>query len=49
LLAGGILENWLADSEPCKTALNKGAPEQDGDPEWMNFPVADLANQMIKD
>jgi len=49
LLAGGILENWLADSEPCKTALKKGAPEQEDDPEWMNVPVADLANQMIKD
>lgn len=48
LLAGGLLENWLADSEPCKTALKHGAPEQDGDPEWMSLPVQDLANQMIK-
>lgn len=49
LLAGGVLENWLADSAPCKTALNKGAPEQDGDAPWMGYPVADLVNKMIKE
>ncbi len=48
LLAGGLLENWLADSEPCKTALKKGAPVQDDDPEWMEMPVQDLANKMIR-
>lgn len=47
LFAGGLLENWLADSEPCKTALEKGAPEEDGDPEWMNLPVSELANKVI--
>lgn len=48
LLAGGLLENWLADSEPCKTALKKGAPSMDNDPEWMNAPVKELANKMLK-
>ena len=48
LFAGGLLENWLADSEPCKTALKSGAPDEEGDPEWMSLPVEDLANKMIK-
>lgn len=48
LLAGGVLENWLADSEPCKTALEKGAPAEDSDSLWLNSPVAELANKMIK-
>ncbi len=49
LFAGGLLENWLADSEPCKTALEKGAPAAEDDPEWMDIPVQELANRMIKD
>ncbi len=48
LLAGGLLENWLADTTPCETALTRGAPEQDGDAPWMNYPVADLANKIIQ-
>lgn len=48
LFAGGLLENWLADSEPCKTALKDGAPRIDGDPAWMNVPVADLATRIIE-
>ena len=48
LFAGGLLENWLSDSEPCKTALKKGVSDEDNDPEWMGLPVKDLANQMIK-
>ena len=47
LLAGDLLENWLADDHPCKTALNKGAPSKRDDPEWMNMPVLDLANGVI--
>ncbi len=47
LLAGGILENWLADSEPCKTALEKGAPRQDEDPAWMDVPVQELVKPML--
>ena len=48
LFAGGLLENWLADSEPCKTALKEGAPRIDGDPMWMNFPVQGLATRIIE-
>ena len=47
LLAGDLLENWLADDHPCKTALNKGAPSKRDDPEWMDMPVLDLANGVI--
>jgi hypothetical protein len=47
LLAGDLLENWLADSHPCETALRKGAPEHKGDPDWMNLSVAELANGVI--
>ena len=47
LLAGDLLENWLADSHPCETALRKGAPEKKGDPDWMNLPAGELANRVI--
>ena len=48
LVAGDLLENWLADDEPAKTALKKGAPEKSDDPEWMGLPPLDLAQQVIK-
>ncbi len=41
-LAGDLLENWLADTNPCETALERGAPAYRDDPEWMNMPMADL-------
>ena len=47
LLAGDLLENWLADDNPCETALEKGAPSRRGDPEWMNTPVTDLVNNIL--
>ncbi len=47
LLAGDLLENWLADDNPCETALERGAPVRRGDPEWMSMPVADLASEII--
>lgn len=47
LLAGDLLENWLADSHPCETALRKGAPEKKGDPDWMNLPAGELAKRVI--
>ena len=47
LIAGDLLENWLADDHPCKTALKKGAPARRDDPEWMDQPVLDLANGVI--
>ena len=48
LLAGDLLENWLADSHPCQTALRKGAPEKKGDPDWLNMVPYDLAMGVIK-
>ncbi|MDE6250110.1 MAG: AsmA family protein [Alphaproteobacteria bacterium] len=47
LLAGDLLENWLADDEPCKTALQRGAPAQRGDPDWLNAPLTELLNGVL--
>lgn len=47
LLAGDLLENWLADDHPCKTAMKRGAPLQSGDPDWFKIPAQDLANVVI--
>lgn len=47
LLAGDLLENWLADDEPCKTALSRGAPEMRGDPEWLNAPLTELIDGVL--
>lgn len=47
LLAGDLLENWLADDNPCKTAIEEGAPVIREDPEWMNLPVIDLADSVL--
>ena len=41
-LAGDLLENWLADSNPCKTALERGAPAYREDEEWINEPMSNL-------
>ena len=46
-VAGDLLENWLADGNPCKTALNRGAPERRGDPEWLNSPMSDLVFEIL--
>ena len=48
LLAGDLLENWLADDTPCKTAIERGAPIRRDDPEWMSIPALDLANNILK-
>lgn len=42
LVAGDLLENWLADSNPCETALEIGAPDRRGDPEWLSKPMSEL-------
>ena len=47
LLAGDLLENWLADDEPCKTALERGAPPMRGDPEWLNVPLTELIDGVL--
>ena len=47
LLAGDLLENWLADAHPCETAMKRGAPLADGDPEWMGDDVKQLAVSVL--
>ena len=48
LVAGDLLENWLADDKPCKTAKEKGAPVYDDDPEWFSVPVSQLIENVLK-
>lgn len=47
LLAGDLLENWLADPHPCETAMNSGAPSMTGDAQWMNVPIDELVNSVL--
>lgn len=48
LVAGDLLENWLADAHPCETALQKGAPLFYDDPEWMATDVSELMGSVLK-
>ena len=47
LVAGDLLENWLADKNPCKTAFESGAPLQHGDPEWMGQDIDTLMESVF--
>lgn len=47
LVAGDLLENWLADTHPCETALERGAPVFPSDPDWMREDVVDLINGVL--
>jgi len=47
-LAGDLIEGWLADDNPYKTASTKGAPRKRGDPEWMDVPVKKLAQDFFE-
>lgn len=47
-LAGDLIENWLADDHPCRTARKSGAPVLRHDPEWMALPMAELVGRIIK-
>ena len=47
LVAGDLLENWLADAHPCETALKKGAPSYSEDPEWMATDVSELIGTVL--
>ena len=47
LVAGDLLENWLADDEPCRTAAKHGAPVRRDDPKWFETPVSDLMNSVF--
>lgn len=48
LLAGDLLENWLADDTPCKTAMARGAPDFKDDPEWLGTPMSELIETVLK-
>lgn len=48
LLAGDLLEGWLADDKPCKTAMNKGAPRRRDDPDWLNSPVKIVVQEFFE-
>lgn len=48
VLAGDLLEGWLADEHPCNTARQKGAPLKRDDPEWFETPVQELSNSLFK-
>ena len=47
VLAGDLLEGWLADDNPYETAKEKGAPPKRDDPDWMNQPVEILSNSLF--
>ena len=47
LLAGDLLEGWLADDHPYKTAMKKGAPLKRDDPEWFKVSMFDLITDML--
>ena len=47
LVAGDLLENWLADDRPCETAMKRGAPDYEDDPEWMSAPMAELVGGVL--
>ena len=47
-LAGDLLESWLADDNPYKTARDKGAPRKRDDPEWMGKPVKVLVQEFFE-
>jgi hypothetical protein len=49
LVAGDLLENWLADDEPCKTAMKHGAPARRHDPDWLDIPMQDLLNGVFNE
>lgn len=48
LIAGDLLENWLADDHPCETALERGAKLYRDDPEWFEVPVVELVDGMLE-
>ncbi len=44
LLAGDLLENWLADPHPCETALERGGFVFRDDDAWLRAPVEELVD-----
>ena len=48
LVAGDLLENWLADGKPCETAMDRGAPLYRDDPEWMGETTEYLIKNVLE-
>lgn len=46
LVAGDLLENWLADDNPCKTAMKRGAMVYPDDPDWLKMPISELVDSV---
>jgi len=47
LLAGDLIENWLADDHPYRTAMEKGAPRKRDDPDWLSTPLGILMASVL--
>ena len=48
MLAGDLLEGWLADEHPYETAKKSGAPLKRSDPDWLRQPVEKLSNSLFE-
>lgn len=48
ILAGDLLESWLADDNPYKTAMESGAPVRRDDPEWFRKPTKELMEPLFE-
>lgn len=48
LIAGDLLESWLADEHPTKTAKKQGAHIKHGDPDWFKQPIRVLAAPLLE-
>lgn len=46
--AGDLLEGWLADDNPYKTAMERGAPIRRDDPKWFRQSVEDLSQPLFE-
>ena len=46
VVAGDLLENWLADDTPCKTAMKRGAMVYPDDPDWLKMPISELVDSV---
>lgn len=47
LVAGDLLESWLADEHPCKTAKKQGAHVRHDDPDWFRQPIRVLSAPLL--
>jgi len=47
-LAGDLLESWLADDSPYKTAMERGAPIRRDDPKWFHQSIEELSQPLFE-